>query len=96
VEFARTPSDRAAFVVALDRALQDLNVDYEEHRSRDADMPLPELVAVPLGTFDTVLRQRSRAAGRSQRKLPRLQNDRSLAEALEELVRGQSTATGSV
>ena len=87
VEFQAAPKDDAAFVEALDRTLQARNVDYEEHRLNDVDLPLPWLVPVPVGTFATLLRQRARETGRgAQRKLPRVQNDRRLADAIVALL----------
>ncbi len=80
VEFRRLPDDHGQFTRTLDRALQQRNVDYEEHRLNDADLPLPEVEAVPPGTFYAAMKQLGRIGG--QHKVPRLQNDRRFAEAL--------------
>ena len=80
VEFARPPLDAAKFVQALDEALRARNVDYDEHRRKAADLPLPTLVAVPAGTFHATMRHEGRSGG--QHKIPHVRNDRSFAAAL--------------
>ena len=90
VEFARAPEEPGTFLETLDRTLQNRNVDYQEQRLRDAGVPLPEIIPVPPGTFGTILAEQAREAGRgAQRKLPRLQNDRELAERIVALLRGR-------
>ena len=74
------PRNPQAFVAALDRALQRRNVDYQEHRHNDADLPLPEVVFVPAGTFYEAMRRLGRLGG--QFKVPHVQNDRRFAEVL--------------
>jgi len=85
VELDLPPPDPDAFVRALDTALQRRNVDYEEHRRHDADLPLPELCPVPPGTFYAAMRRLGRIGG--QYKVPHVQNDRHFAELLLEVVR---------
>ncbi len=80
VEWDRPPADHDAFVRELDAALQRRNVDYEEHRRNDADLPLPELLPVPPGTFYAAMRRLGRVGG--QYKVPHVQNDRRFAEVL--------------
>jgi hypothetical protein len=80
VEFDHSPPDLAAFTRTLDVALQRRNVDYEEHRLHDADIPLPEVASVPPGTFYRAMKRLGRIGG--QFKVPHLQNDRLFAEAL--------------
>ena len=80
VEFSQPPGDWAVFTRTLDFTLQQRNVDYEEHRRDDADIPLPEVKAVPPGTFYAAMKRLGRVGG--QYKVPRLQNDRQFAEAL--------------
>ncbi|MBN2194772.1 MAG: GH3 auxin-responsive promoter family protein [Polyangiaceae bacterium] len=86
VEFDRVPGDLAAFVRALDEALQHRNVDYEEHRRNDADLPLPEVQAVPAGTFYEAMKRLGRIGG--QFKVPHLENSRRFAQVVEAVLVG--------
>ena len=80
VEFRVGPVDRAAFVDALDAALQRLNTDYHTKRAGDLGMQRPRLLALPPGAFHRWMR----AAGKlgDQHKVPRVTNSRVLADAL--------------
>jgi hypothetical protein len=93
VEFDRPPTEPAAFVRALDAALQQRNVDYEEHRRHDADLPLPELRSVPPGTFYRAMKRQGRIGG--QHKVPHLQNDRRFADVLLSLLAPEAAAPAS-
>jgi len=83
VEFAHAPADLPAFVRELDTALRARNVDYDEHRRRAADLPLPTLVPVPRGTFYEAMRREGRVGG--QYKVPPVRNDRRFADLLRSL-----------
>jgi hypothetical protein len=80
VEFARPPESPTGFVAALDAELRQRNVDYDEHRARNADLSAPALHAVPHGTFYAAMRRAGRVGG--QHKVPHLHNDRRFADAL--------------
>jgi hypothetical protein len=80
VEFAQAPADLHAFVQTLDDALRRRNIDYDEHRRNDADLPLPEIVPVSPGTFYAAMKREGRVGG--QHKVPHVRNDRRFAEAL--------------
>ena len=79
VEFSREPEGGTeVFAGALDRALQDVNSDYEAKRWRDTTLLAPVVVAVPKGTFMRWMEQRGKTGG--QNKVPRLANDRQYVE----------------
>ncbi len=79
VEFSREPEGgTGVFAEALDRALQDVNSDYEAKRWRDTTLLAPVVVAVPKGTFMRWMEQRGKTGG--QNKVPRLANDRQYVE----------------
>jgi hypothetical protein len=64
--------------VKVDEKLQLLNDDYSAHRGGGAGMLLPEIVALPRGTFYEVMKRQGKLGG--QNKVPRLQNNRELAD----------------
>ena len=75
VEFGREPEGGiGAFAAALDRALQEVNSDYEAKRWRDTTLLPPVVTAVPRGTFMQWMETRGKTGG--QNKVPRLANDR--------------------
>mgnify|MGYP001584665382 CR=1 FL=1 len=78
IEFKQTPSDLTEFAVKVDEKLQLLNEDYSAHRSEGAGMLLPEIVALPSGTFYEVMKRQCKLGG--QNKVSRLQNNRELAD----------------
>lgn len=81
VEFAREPQGGIeAFARELDAALQQVNSDYQAKRAGSIFLDPPDVIAVPRGLFDRWLEQTGRLGG--QRKVPRLSNDRRVADAL--------------
>lgn len=80
VEFHNEPADMAAFTRELDKALQEVNSDYEAKRFKDTTLQEPKVTAVPVGTFVSWLRSRGMVGGQS--KVPRLFNDRTYVDAL--------------
>jgi len=80
VEFHRPPRDGQRFARALDAALTALNTDYRIKRTGDVGMTAPRVLEVPAGTFHRWMR----AAGKlgDQHKVPRVTNQRDLADAL--------------
>lgn len=73
-----------AFADILDRELQKVNSDYQAKRSGDIFLARLDLVEAPRGTFDLWLAQTGRLGG--QRKVPRLFNDRRIADAIIEII----------
>ncbi|MCB0784642.1 MAG: GH3 auxin-responsive promoter family protein, partial [Flavobacteriales bacterium] len=80
VEFERPPADETRFAVVLDRALRDLNSDYDAKRTADLALLPPLLHAAPPGTFYAWMKERGKLGG--QHKVPRLSNDRTYLDAL--------------
>jgi GH3 auxin-responsive promoter len=79
VEFARPPRDAAAFAAALDAGLRRRNVYYDDLLSGHILAPLL-LTQLPAGAFQRYMRSQGKLGG--QNKVPRLSNDRALAEGL--------------
>lgn len=84
IEFIYPPQNKAAFEKALDLALQALNSDYEAKRQHDLAIERLEVVTLPKGTFESWLRSKGKFG--NQFKVPRLKNDRSIAEELLKLI----------
>lgn len=72
VEFAAPPADAERFGMELDGALREINSDYDAKRSTTLDPP--RITVVPQGSFLAWLRRRGK------NKVPRLTNDRRVAE----------------
>lgn len=79
IEFAVPPTDLADFEQKIDEALQSLNSYYYDLRSGNI---LQQLKIVPLknGAFTEYMKSQGKLGG--QNKVPRLANDRKIAEAL--------------
>ena len=81
IEFARRPTDMAAFADILDKRLQEVNSDYEAKRFHDITLQHLEVVEARQGLFDDWLKSKGKLGG--QHKVPRLSNDR---KAIDELL----------
>lgn len=79
VEFAEVPLDEGAFAAALDAALQARNPYYKDLIS-GAVLRRAQLTALRPGAFREAMARRGKLGG--QNKIPRLANDRSMAEQL--------------
>ncbi|GAA4362331.1 GH3 auxin-responsive promoter family protein [Hymenobacter saemangeumensis] len=80
VEFARAPQDSLAFVEKLDMALRRRNTYYDDLRRGSILAPL-QLTALPAGAFQRYMKSLGKLGG--QNKVPRLSNDRGVAEGLK-------------
>jgi hypothetical protein len=80
VEFRVPPGDGPAFARALDETLITLNTDYRTKRRADVGMLPPRLIVLPPGSFHHWLQQRGKLG--DQHKVPRVTNDRAVADAL--------------
>src|SRR5574344_139424 len=80
IEFAKEPDDLAQFAHVLDTELKRLNSDYEAKRSFDLMLEPPQIIALPKDSFLKWLSEHDRLGG--QYKVPRLKNDRTIAEQL--------------
>lgn len=78
VEFDTMPDSLDRFVEILDKELRQLNSDYDAKRSGNIFLAPPQIIPVPKGTFNRYLASTGRLGG--QRKVPRLKNDRTVAD----------------
>ncbi|RPD50267.1 hypothetical protein DNI29_05585 [Hymenobacter sediminis] len=79
IEFARPPHDAAAFAAALDTGLRRRNVYYDDLLSGNILAPL-QLTPLSAGAFQRYMKSLGKLGG--QNKVPRLSNDRGVAEGL--------------
>ena len=82
VEWIEAPCDINEFSAALDEELRRLNSDYDAKRSHTIFLDGPEIITVPEGTFDRWLHTVGSGKLGGQRKIPRLSNDRKIADAI--------------
>lgn len=80
IEWTHRPDDIEAFADILDKALQSENSDYQAKRSGGIFLDRLSIVTLPNGTFDSWLASTGKLGG--QRKVPRLSNDRKVADAI--------------
>jgi len=64
----------------LDEALASLNTDYRTKRAGSVGMQAPRVTVLPPGTFHRWMRRAGRLG--DQHKVPRVTNDRAVADAL--------------
>ena len=84
VEFRTPPESIERFTDELDAALQQENSDYQAKRSGGIFLDKPEVISVPHGTFDRLLEMTGKLGG--QRKVPRLSNDRTVADRIMKII----------
>jgi len=81
VEFTEPPHGPLQwFTRFVDETLQQLNTDYRTKRAGDVGMLAPRLIPLPAGTFYRWMRARGKLGG--QNKVPRVTNDRAVADGL--------------
>lgn len=83
IEFEESPSDLARFAEQLDTELRRVNADYDAKRIGNFAMALPKVHAVEQGLFYRWMSSRGKAG--AQHKVPRLSNDRTYIDQLQEL-----------
>ena len=84
IEFETPPQNLQHFESVLDQNLKKINSDYEAKRSYDLILKSPEIIHLPDGTFFKWLEKCQKLGG--QHKIPRLKNDRSLADDILKLL----------
>ena len=84
VEFDRQPSSIEQFTKELDDALKSINSDYEAKRYKNIALHMPELQAVPSGSFEKWLGSKGKLGG--QHKVPRLSNERTTLEEIKQFI----------
>ncbi len=84
VTFVRRPADVEAFADMLDHFLSEENSDYQAKREGGIFLDRLSIVEVPRDAFERWLASTGKLGG--QRKVPRLKNDRSVADAILSIV----------
>ena len=84
VEFETEPADLNEFTIELDKALQQVNSDYEAKRHKDIALRRPVLHILKKGVFSQWLKEKGKLGG--QHKVPRLSNDRKFIEEIKLLM----------
>lgn len=92
VEWEKKPQDERFFAETLDRELRKLNSDYDAKREHTIFLDAPEVVSLPEGAFDRWLKSVGNGKLGGQRKIPRLSNDRHIAD---EIINMQMSSTSS-
>ncbi|MEC7646157.1 MAG: GH3 auxin-responsive promoter family protein, partial [Bacteroidota bacterium] len=80
IEFSEQPKDINLFKQELDNKLKELNSDYAAKRTKNLMLGSPKIIHVQNNEFYKWLKQNNRLGG--QYKVPRLSNDRKIAEEI--------------
>ncbi|MFT5436299.1 MAG: hypothetical protein ACI840_000943 [Ulvibacter sp.] len=83
IEFKKPPLDITKFSVLLDKALQDVNSDYEAKRCNNITLKAPIIHCAREKLFYDWLKMKDKIGG--QHKIPRLSNSRDFLEKLLDL-----------
>ena len=83
IEFEKAPYDLNIFTKELDVFLQEINSDYQAKRTNELILQRPKIESLKRGTFYKWLEQKGKLGG--QNKVPRLSNNREIAEEILEL-----------
>lgn len=90
IEWVKMPDSIEVFSDKLDSALQSVNSDYQAKRAGDIFLDEPEIVNLPVGSFDLWLAKVGNRKLGGQRKIPRLSNDRHIADSLLAIKAGKT------
>lgn len=90
IEFIDRPSDLNYFTKVLDDELKTLNSDYEAKRSHNLSLQMPIIRSLVKGTFYNFQHSINKVGG--QNKVPKLSNNRSYVEKLEQFLNTQKKA----
>ncbi len=80
IEFNQVPKNLEAFALAVDRAMNQQNIYYKDLIDGKILQPL-KIIPLKKGAFRMYMKQKGKLGG--QNKVPRLSNDRKIAEALK-------------
>ncbi len=80
IEFEHLPCPPETFMYEVDKALKNINSDYEAKRHKDIALRMPIIHVMPKGGFNQWLKQKGKLGG--QHKIPRLSNDRHFLEEM--------------
>jgi hypothetical protein len=83
IEFEKEPGNLDAFTKELDAALKNINSDYEAKRYKDIALRLPIIHSLQKGIFAAWLHSKGKLGG--QHKVPRLSNERTLLEEIQQM-----------
>lgn len=83
IEFAKAPADLAAFALKVDKALQQKNIYYFDLIEGSILQPL-KITTLQKEAFVNYMKAEGKLGG--QNKVPRLSNDRKIAEGLERYI----------
>ena len=87
IEWNKEPDSIGRFSEVLDKALQEVNSDYQAKRAHSIFLDPPEIITVRQGLFDDWLASVGNHKLGGQKKIPRLSNTRSLIDQLLEINR---------
>ena len=85
VEFAEMPADLSALETRVDQYMQEKNVYYKDLRAGNVLQQL-KIRALPKGSFIHYMKSQGKLGG--QNKVPRLANDRKIADGLKDIYIG--------
>lgn len=85
IEWDKEPDSMVKFREVLDKTLQEVNSDYQAKRAHTIFLDPPEIITARPGLFDDWLSHAGNHKLGGQRKVPRLNNNRSLLDALLEI-----------
>jgi hypothetical protein len=88
VEFRIPPREPEDFVRILDETLVALNTDYRTKRTGGVGMVAPRVTVLPPGTFYRWMREQGKLG--DQHKVPRVTNDRTVADGLLRAAAGRA------
>lgn len=80
IEFEHLPVPLDVFVTAMDKALQEVNSDYEAKRHKNIALRMPVVHRMPVEGFKQWLKDKGKLGG--QHKVPRLCNERTYLEEM--------------
>ena len=80
IEFEHKPASLEDFAASLDKALQQLNSDYEAKRYKGIALQMPEIIVARENLFFDWMKKHNKLGG--QHKIPNLSNDRILINEL--------------
>lgn len=86
IEWEKEPEDLKVFAATLDEELRKLNSDYDAKRSHTIFLDPLEIVSVPKSTFSKWLKSVGSHKLGGQRKVPRLSNDRTIADRILQII----------
>jgi len=80
IEFRKEPRNMREFTEYIDAWLRNMNADYDHHRGIGPGVYRPRVIPLKKGTFYNWMKSEGKIGG--QHKVPRLKNDRSVADKL--------------